>query len=108
APFRAYLGRMAYEGPAGTVAGARHHGPHFIYSPERRGVVILSERAARARAKDLLAVGCGTKGAGGMRASEGPACGRRGTRVCAARAGIVGAQHAVPLRAAGRLRGEDT
>src|SRR5207253_8265947 len=39
---------------------------------ERRGVVILSERAARARAKDLLVVASRVRG----KRREGPACGR--------------------------------
>jgi len=45
----------------------------FLSSQDDRGVVILSERAARARAKDLLADDRGTKGVRGTRASEGSA-----------------------------------
>ena len=45
----------------------------FLSSQDDRGVVILSERAERARAKDLLADDRGTKGVRGTRASEGSA-----------------------------------
>src|SRR5205807_9631652 len=60
------------------IVGAQHAAPPlpFFFPQTARGVAILSARAARARAKHLLADDCGTKGGRGTRASEGPACGR--------------------------------